>query len=161
MRKLATQVPASVSRLLQSSLLQSPPAWYTPVLANPPSVLPPRQTVPRQRKLPGGVSDLPPQHLDRSKEGLTRTHKMKHLRETKPRPQEIVYPEDRVRRQFFKDFPFEALRPTSLVEGQDLRDEGATGREWISLAQRGAYPTVERCVVLEPGRACQVLRTGC
>jgi hypothetical protein len=50
---------------------------------------------------------------------------MKHLRETKPRPQEIVYPEDRVRRQFFKDFPFEALRPTSLVEGQDLRDEGA------------------------------------
>jgi small subunit ribosomal protein S23 len=69
---------------------------------------------------------------------------MKHLRETKPRPQEIVYPEDRVRRQFFKDFPFEALRPTSLVEGQDLRPEGATGREWISLAQRGAYPTVER-----------------
>jgi small subunit ribosomal protein S23 len=69
---------------------------------------------------------------------------MKHLRESKPRPVEIVYPEDRIRRQFFRDFPFEALRPTTLVEGIDIAEQGVNGLEWTQLAQRGSYPTVER-----------------
>jgi small subunit ribosomal protein S23 len=66
------------------------------------------------------------------------------LKEPKPRPKEIVYQEDRIRRQFFKDFPFEALRPVSLVEGTHVGEgSGVTGSEWTSLEQRGAYPTVE------------------
>ena len=71
---------------------------------------------------------------------------MSHLKEPKPRPKDIVYQEDRVRRQFFKDFPFEALRPVSLVEGThvDAGSEGLVqGPAWTALEQRGAYPTVE------------------
>jgi small subunit ribosomal protein S23 len=59
--------------------------------------------------------------------------------------QKIVYEEDKIRRQFFKDFPFEALRPTSLVEGFDIKPEDEiVGETWTVLSQRGAYPSVER-----------------
>lgn len=69
---------------------------------------------------------------------------MSHLKEPKPRPKDIVYAEDRIRRQFFKDFPFEALRPVSLVEGTFIGSTATVeGKEWTSLEQRGAYPTVE------------------
>jgi small subunit ribosomal protein S23 len=68
---------------------------------------------------------------------------MNHLKEPKPRPKDIVYQEDRIRRQFFKDFPFEALRPVSLVEGTHINEGTKEGVEWTSLEQRGAYPTVE------------------
>ena len=69
---------------------------------------------------------------------------MSHLKEPKPRPRDIVYQEDQIRRQFFKDFPFEALRPVSLVEGTHVGEESLVeGKQWTSLAQRGAYPTVE------------------
>ena len=55
-----------------------------------------------------------------------------------------MYEEDRVRRQFFRDFPFEALRPTSLIEGREVRAESEiVGPVWASLEQRGAYPSVE------------------
>lgn len=82
--------------------------------------------------------------MNRSREGRTATHQMKHLREPKPRPEDIVYPEDRIRRQFFRDFPFEALRPISLAEDAEINvDKGVQGKEWTKLAQRGAYPTVE------------------
>lgn len=49
-----------------------------------------------------------------------------------------------MRRQFFKDFPFEALRPVSMVEGReiDVRRK-VLGEAWVRLEQRGLYPTVE------------------
>ncbi len=60
------------------------------------------------------------------------------------RPQEIVYEEDKLRRQFFGDFPFEALRPTSLVEGREVREVNEVdGPEWTKLEQRGLYISVE------------------
>jgi small subunit ribosomal protein S23 len=44
------------------------------------------------------------------------------------------------------DFPFEALRPVSLIEGQTI-DEGrpglVEGEQWTELRQRGEVPTVE------------------
>lgn len=137
MRKIASTVPSSVSRLLQSTLLQTPPTWYQPLLSHPPPVLPPRQSVNR----PLSNNDLP-SSVARAHD--SRSHQMKHLKGTKPRPKAIVYEEDRIRRQFFKDFPFEALRPVSLVEGTRV-EEGhpISGENWTSLAQRGAYPTVE------------------
>jgi small subunit ribosomal protein S23 len=137
MRKIPTQVPAAVSRLLQSTALPTPPVWFAPVLSHPPPTVPARQTPSRSP----GANDLPVS-LTRHKE--SRSHKMSHLKEPKPRPKEIVYQEDRIRRQFFKDFPFEALRPVSLVEGTHVGEgSGVTGSEWTSLEQRGAYPTVE------------------
>jgi small subunit ribosomal protein S23 len=72
---------------------------------------------------------------------------MKHLRERKPRVEAVVYEEDRIRRRFFADFPFEALRPTSLVEGREVRmedEEGVSGENWKRLDQRGSYATVEK-----------------
>jgi small subunit ribosomal protein S23 len=55
-----------------------------------------------------------------------------------------VYEQDRIRRQFFRDFPYEALRPTSLVEGREVGGESLVdGKEWNKLSQRGNYPTVE------------------
>ncbi|KAK4684339.1 small subunit ribosomal protein S23, partial [Tremellales sp. Uapishka_1] len=137
MRQHASQVPATISRLLQSTLLSSPPTWYLPVLANPPPVLPPRS-------LKSGAGVV---HYSASREGKTKTHKMKHFRQPKPKAFTIVYEEDRIRRQFFKDFPFEALRPISLVEGRDLRPESEiSGQDWTALEQRGRYPTVENCI---------------
>lgn len=137
MRKIPTQVPAAVSRLLQSTHLQTPPVWFAPVLAHPPPVLPARQTPPR----PLSADDLPPSV---TRQHGTRSHKMSHLKEPKPRPKDIVYQEDKIRRQFFSDFPYEALRPVSLVEGTHVGSESLVqGAEWTSLSQRGAYPTVE------------------
>lgn len=144
MRKLAPQIPSAVSRLYAANLVKTPPTWYLPVINNPPSTLPPRQSVRRTPHHNPFMSDLPPSHLDKTHEGLTRTHKMKHMRASKPRPSAIMYAEDRIRRQFFKDFPFEALRPTTLAEGQEVReDHGVSGKEWTSLGQRGNYPTPE------------------
>ena len=143
MRKIPTQVPAAVSRLLQSTTLQTPPVWFAPVLSHPPPILPARQT-PNRSPL---ANDLP-QSILRAKD--SKSHKMNHLKEPKPRPKDIVYEEDRIRRQFFKDFPFEALRPVSLVEGTFIGSGTGEkeGAEWTSLEQRGAYPTVEEWVVI-------------
>lgn len=129
MRKLPSQVPDAVSRLLQSTLIVTPPVWYQPVLTNPPPVLPSRRSRPRPS-------------LDQSSsrsEPLPRRAKGPAYR-----PREIVYEEDRVRRQFFRDFPFEAMRPASLVEGREVRAlNEVEGPSWTSLEQRGSYPSVE------------------
>jgi len=70
---------------------------------------------------------------------------MKHFRSAKPKPVDIVYEEDRIRRQFFKDFPFEALRPVSIAESRDVSvEDEISGANWTRLAQRGSYPTVEK-----------------
>ena len=61
------------------------------------------------------------------------------------KPRKIIYPEDSLRTQFFKDFPFEAMRPVSLVELRKVQnDKGPSGLEWTHLRQRGDYPTVEK-----------------
>ncbi|TXT13534.1 hypothetical protein VHUM_00901 [Vanrija humicola] len=144
-RKLATQVPATMSRLLQSTLVQAPPTWYGPVLANPPPVTPSRQVAARARPdAAKKYDDLPALRVDERREGHTRTHHTKNYREPKLRSTPIVYEADRIRRQFFVDFPFEALRPVSLVEGPAIvAPNPVDGPAWTQLAQRGAYPTVE------------------
>ncbi|KAL1412905.1 mitochondrial ribosomal small subunit component [Vanrija albida] len=147
-RKLATQVPAAMSRMILSTQVQTPPTWYAPVLANPPPVTPPRQVGARARPdAAKKYDDLPPQRVDERREGHTRTHHTKQYREPKLRAMPIVYEADRIRRQFFVDFPFEALRPVSLVEGPVISDASAVdGAQWTALSQRGAYPTVEDAV---------------
>ena len=156
MRKLATQVPEIVSRLQRANIgASAPPTWLAPVISHPPPVQPSRSSVARTTRVPGPkgsshstevplYNDLFPRRWDATAEGGTRTHKSKHFRAPRPRPQAIVYEEDRIRRQFFRDFPYEALRPTSLVEGQQVgADDVVDGKEWTKLSQRGIYPTVE------------------
>ncbi len=61
-----------------------------------------------------------------------------------PRIKPIEYTEDRIRRQFFRDHPFEALRPRSLVEQGTIREEHPIqGREWTKLSQHGRTPSSE------------------
>ncbi|GAA5901671.1 hypothetical protein JCM8208_001572 [Rhodotorula glutinis] len=65
-----------------------------------------------------------------------------------PRPWRIVFPEDGVRSRFFVDHPFEAHRPTSLVEGETVDEppSGPRGADWTELRQRTVNPSAEDCI---------------
>jgi small subunit ribosomal protein S23 len=64
------------------------------------------------------------------------------------RPLPIHYIEDDVRRQFFRDHPFEAFRPVTLVEGAGVDDaHPVRGATWTKLRQRGRNPTPEEYVL--------------
>lgn len=132
-RRVATQVASSLSRQLQAGALPQP-VWYEPALNHPPTPLPPRQLA---RVAPA---------LDNSSSSSSLSSSRKKRSTPKLRVPSVEYElADKVRRRFFKDFPFEALRPTTLVEGK-LVDEGkgkVRGLEWKELAQHGLEPTVE------------------
>jgi small subunit ribosomal protein S23 len=87
--------------------------------------------------------DLPPQ-------SFTESAKLAARRQTKspaPRPQPIEYTEDRIRRQFFRDHPFEAFRPRSLIELDVIREEHPIqGKDWFRLSQHGRVPSSEESV---------------
>jgi small subunit ribosomal protein S23 len=124
-RRIASQVHQQAARLLRSNFIQKEPAWYQAVLEHPPLPLPPRKAASRTK------FDLPPP--DRAK-----------LKHHEPRPLPISYIEDDVRRQFFRDHPFEAWRPVSLVELGAVEDEHPIqGKAWIRLRQRGRNPSPE------------------
>lgn len=60
------------------------------------------------------------------------------------RPMKIVFPEDEIRRQFFRDHPFEAYRPKSLAEGESVQAEKQpSGVAWTELRQRTIVPSPE------------------
>ncbi|EPQ60487.1 hypothetical protein GLOTRDRAFT_102247 [Gloeophyllum trabeum ATCC 11539] len=127
-RRIASQVHKQASRLLQGNYLKDRPAWFQAVLDHPPLPLPPR---------------APP----------TRTGDDRPARTSSSRPQDpkvlpIIYLEDEIRRQFFRDHPFEAFRPTTLTEGGAIRDEHPIrGKEWTRLRQRGRNPSPEDCIL--------------
>ncbi|KAJ6621118.1 mitochondrial ribosomal protein S25-domain-containing protein [Mycena sp. CBHHK59/15] len=68
------------------------------------------------------------------------------LRRPKTRPLPIHYIEDDIRRQFFADHPFEAFRPTTLVEKGDIQMHEVNGARWTRLRQRGRNPTPEDAI---------------
>ena len=121
-RRIPNQVTQSVSRLLEGGYMKTPPAWYEATLRHPPAMLPPRQ--PMQRP----DSDLPyamrndvrraPHEAALQSHSRSRLNSLKKQRSQMPnlRPQPIVYEADRIRRQFFRDHPWESQRPTTLVE---------------------------------------------
>ncbi|KAI3627513.1 RSM25 [Malassezia furfur] len=116
-RRIPVQVTQTVSRLLEGGYVKKPPAWYEPTLRHPPALVPPRQS----RERPD--SDLPRALQREARESLTHRERphmnsRKKLRSQMPplRPQPIVYDADRIRRQFFRDHPWEAKRATTLVE---------------------------------------------
>ncbi|KAJ9092507.1 hypothetical protein QFC19_008720 [Naganishia cerealis] len=141
-RKLATQVPQAVTRLLRAQTIPQP-VWYKPVANHPPSPLPPRQIISRQ-----SAHDLPTSASQAGPADHSKTRKMKHAKTPKLKIQPIVYEQrDLIRKRFFEDFPFEALRPTSLVEGRTAgTGEMVDGAAWTELRQRGDNPTVENTI---------------
>lgn len=129
-RRIASQVHHQVARLMRGDLVKKEPKWYQPVLNFPPLPLPakapPARTSYDQRVKPMSQSGRHPK-----------------LRRPRNRPLPIHYIEDDIRRQFYADHPFEAFRPTTLVEKGDIQLPEVYGEEWTRLRQRGRNPTPE------------------
>jgi small subunit ribosomal protein S23 len=131
-RRIASQVHKQAGRLLQANYIREEPAWYRAVLDHPPLPLPPR---------------APPARPHDDTPRTTPVASSKHMRPRSPRPLPIYYVEDDVRRQFFRDHPFEAYRERSLVESGAVEDEHSIrGEAWTRLRQRGATPCSETYV---------------
>lgn len=63
----------------------------------------------------------------------------------------LVFPEDKIRLQFFEDFPFEAMRAKTLTERQVVKpDESLEGERWSRLDQRTVNPSAEESVSVLP-----------
>ncbi|KAJ4485923.1 mitochondrial ribosomal protein S25-domain-containing protein [Lentinula aciculospora] len=131
-RRLASQVHQQVSRLMRGEVVKEP-AWYAAVLDNPPLPLPPK--APPNRT----AFDLKPQTLSARSKPKARPYG--------PKPFPVYYLEDDIRRQFFRDHPFEAFRPVTLAEGQGIEAEHPiTGKEWTRLRQRGRNPSPDDAI---------------
>ena len=140
-RRIPSQVHKQAARLLRSKYMRDEPAWYQAVLAYPPISLPSRAPPSRSEY------DLPPS-------GSLRISARNRKYGT-PQPLPINYIEDDVRRQFFRDHPFESFRPVSLVESGGVTDEHPiNGKGWTRLRQRGRNPTAEEFVSLFQNFVC-------
>lgn len=123
-----------VTKLLKGNVIKNPPVWYPATTLAPPS-----PTFLRERD-PSKASpraELPFESNSTSssqKKELSRSSRsQKHLRWKSERPQKIVYPEDKLRRRFYEDHPWELRRPRCLVETSG----DGTHRNWASLLQQG------------------------
>ena len=108
-KRIANQVHRQASRLLREGYIQREPAWFRAVLDNPPLPLPARSPPLRTHfDTPSPATPLTP-HAD--------------SKTTKPLP--IKYVEDEIRRQFFRDHPFEdafARNARLLPNGRLIHD---------------------------------------
>lgn len=142
-RRFANQVHQQVSRLMRAEYITKEPVWYQAALQYPPLPLPPR---------------APPSRTDydrRMTEPAVIPGQRAYMRRIKPKPLPIQYIEDDLRRQFFRDHPFEAFRPKTLVEGAAIeRQHSVNGEAWTRLRQRGRNPSPEEYVLF----SCRVLR---
>ncbi|KAI9461172.1 mitochondrial ribosomal protein S25-domain-containing protein [Russula earlei] len=128
-RRIASQVHKQASRLTRAGFLKTPPVWYQAVLDHPPLPLPPREP-PSRTSYDDGAPGTP------AKKGVQG-----------PRLLPISYVEDGIRRQFFRDHPFEAFRPRSITEAGAIEDEHPTsGLQWTRLNQRSRNPSPEDAV---------------
>ncbi|KIS71239.1 mitochondrial 37S ribosomal protein mS23 [Mycosarcoma maydis] len=159
-RRIPSQVPQTVSRLLEAGFLKRPPAWFEAVNNHPPVTLPARHPVSRpDEDLPvrlrassqtslanAGPSSASADGAAPATHGRDTTNSKKKSRTLTPKltPKPIVYEEDRIRQQFFRDHPWEAYRPKTLVEmseqvGGETRVHGDPKR----LRSYGRNPSVE------------------
>jgi small subunit ribosomal protein S23 len=136
-RRIASQVHKQVSRLTRAGFIKNPPAWYEAVLEHPPLPLPPRE---------------PPSRTPYdSNQTLASTATTKKKTQGSSRPLPITYVEDDIRRQFFRDHPFEAFRPRTLTEAGAIEHEHPiSGLKWTRLNQRSRNPSPEEYVTPKP-----------
>lgn len=133
-RRIASQVHKQVSRLTRAGFLKNPPAWYQAVLEHPPFPLPAREPPSRTSY------DSTP-----SKQAVVAAATAKKT--PGPRPLPVSYIEDDIRRQFFRDHPFESFRPRNLTEAGIIEEEHPVrGVHWTRLRQRSRNPSPEECV---------------
>ncbi|KAM0155911.1 hypothetical protein ACHAPG_005598 [Botrytis cinerea] len=115
-----SRVYQTASALLASESISQAPPWYKTIGSVPPSEILTRTQ--------------PVQH--RGSNGRPRTKKASKLF----KPQTIVYEEDRIRQEFFRDHPWELARPRVVLE-----DDGRDGQrcDWSRISQPGRPLTGE------------------
>ncbi|KAG8896814.1 mitochondrial ribosomal small subunit component, partial [Tulasnella sp. 403] len=140
-RRFASQVHITMSRMIKNGFVRDVPLWFDAVMKYPPLPTPPRQS-PRTRTLFDTAPETSTANVRRLKQAAD------FGRWKRPDADEIVYLEDRVRRQFFKDHPFEAFRSRTLVEnGLEVAPlHPIQGPQWTHLKQHGPNPTAEDVV---------------
>jgi len=120
---------------MRAKFIQNEPVWFRAVLQYPP--------VPLPAKAPPSRTEYDNRIPEPSYESGERTN----LKRTRNKPLPIQYIEDDLRRQFFRDHPFEAFRPRTLVEGMAIEQpHSVSGKAWTRLRQRGRNPIPEECV---------------
>lgn len=140
---MALRVPPTglakhVTNLMKGKLIKREPTWLRVVQSYPmgPSII--RSQNPEVNV--SGQTELEQSLLSSNKKynnAQRLRHSEKHLRTPPPRPRAIVYPEDKLRRQFFKDHPFELSRPKVLVEN----DLGINRTDFSKLMLDGMHPS--------------------
>ncbi|SNX82526.1 related to RSM25 - mitochondrial ribosomal protein, small subunit [Melanopsichium pennsylvanicum] len=163
-RRIPSQVPQTVSRLLESGFFKTPPAWFEAVNNHPPVIVPARHPVQRPdedlpRRLRSttqtrlskvGSSSKTSVNSQQQQWGRDPTNSKKKSRTLTPKltPKPIVYDEDKVRQQFFRDHPWEAYRPKTLVEmSAQVGDETRVHGDPKRLRSYGRNPSVEDLIV--------------
>ncbi|KAF9427492.1 mitochondrial ribosomal small subunit component [Podila epigama] len=128
------KIHSYVTKLLKANVMKTPPVWYMAT-----SLAPPSPTFLRERD-PSKANPEAPLPFETTRNGqsshneLSRSSRQqKHLRWKSERPKKIVYPEDKLRRRFYEDHPWELRRPRCLVETTG----NGTQRNWKSLLQEG------------------------
>lgn len=103
--------------------MKQQPAWYEAVIQHPPDPGRARAPIPRAdsdlpRSLQNGTVAAARARASALDKGRSALNTKKKLRTQMPslRAKPIVYDGDRVRRQFFRDHPWEAKKPRTLVE---------------------------------------------
>lgn len=125
-----------VSRLLKGKLLKKPPTWFAAVNAVPPGPSIIRSQNPEVNITGQSAAEQQFIQANRPTVHTSVRHKQKNLKTKAPKPRSIVYPEDRLRRQFYKDHPFELQRPKLLVE----TTEGINRTDFSQLLLPGMNP---------------------
>lgn len=115
------RVHQTTTRLLKAEGISSPPPWYNVV-----GSIAPAQTLVRTQPVPHRVPRKGP-----------RTKKASKLFQ----PHEIGYEEDMLRKDFFKDHPWELARPRLIIE-DDGKDSQRT--DWGQIQQKEKALTGER-----------------
>jgi small subunit ribosomal protein S23 len=155
-RRLGATVPQTVSRLLQGGLLPRPPAWFTAVASVAPLRPSLTKRVPRQEPEPStsSSSSSSSSHSEleyawkgsRKLKSANAKRQLKY-RPAKPAPIKGLELQDKIRKTFYEDHPFEAFRGISLVEQDSILGEaskpGPTGKNWTELRQRSSNPSPE------------------
>ncbi len=115
------QVHQTATELLRTPRLRTTPPWLDIV-----GRVPPAQTL---------VRPQPVQHQENRKRPKTRKPSRMFL------PQQISYPEDELRREFYSDHPWELARPRVVLE-DDGKD--AQQNDWSRLHQPSRAVDAER-----------------
>lgn len=132
-----SRVHQAATQLLASGSLRRRPAWYDVVGNTPPSQILVR-TQPQQHQHEANIDNN--SHLP-SSSSPSPPHRRVKKASKQFRPQRIVYEEDALRAQFFKDHPWELARPRLVLE-----DDGCDGRrvDWSRMRQPGRALDGER-----------------